>query len=141
MDCHSLLQGIFLTQGSNPGLLHWQLVSLPLSHLGSPQPSPNNYHHVHTPIHHTLSFPPQPENHEATARHHHIQYSARNHVEPREDLYSYCLKASCETCHSNLGFPKEKLGYLWCLSSKASTCQCRRCGFSPWVGKIPWRRK
>ena len=21
-----------------------------------------------------------------------------------------------------------------------STCQCRRCGFGPWVGKIPWRR-
>ena len=22
-----------------------------------------------------------------------------------------------------------------------STGQCRRCGFNPWVGKIPWRRK
>ena len=32
---HSLLQGIFLTQGSNPCLLHWQEDSLPLSHLGS----------------------------------------------------------------------------------------------------------
>ena len=31
--CHSLLQGIFLTQGLNPrllGLLHWQAGSLPL---------------------------------------------------------------------------------------------------------------
>ena len=27
------------------------------------------------------------------------------------------------------------------LSGKESTCQCRRCGFSPWVGKIPWLRK
>ena len=27
------------------------------------------------------------------------------------------------------------------LSSKESTCQCRRCGFDPWAGKIPWRRK
>ena len=26
MGCHFLLQGIFLTQGSNPRLLHWQLV-------------------------------------------------------------------------------------------------------------------
>ena len=26
--CHSLLQGIFLTQGSNPSLLHWQAGSL-----------------------------------------------------------------------------------------------------------------
>ena len=34
MGCHFLLQGIFTTQGSNPGLLHWQVVSLPLCHLG-----------------------------------------------------------------------------------------------------------
>ena len=29
---------------------------------------------------------------------------------------------------------------LW-LSGKESTCQCRRHGSNPWVGKIPWRRK
>ena len=29
----------------------------------------------------------------------------------------------------------------WWLSSKESTCQCRRCGFNSWFGKIPWRRK
>ena len=37
--CHFLLQGIFLTQGSNLSLLrflHWQADSLLLSHLGSP---------------------------------------------------------------------------------------------------------
>ena len=33
---HFLLQGIFPTQESNPCLLHWQVDSLPLSHLGSP---------------------------------------------------------------------------------------------------------
>jgi len=27
------------------------------------------------------------------------------------------------------------------LSSKEPACQCRRCGFNFWVGKIPWRRK
>ena len=30
------------------------------------------------------------------------------------------------------------------LSGKQSVCQCRRhtrCGFDPWVGKIPWKRK
>ena len=35
VGCHSLLQGIFPTQGSNPRLgclLHWQVDSLPLSH-------------------------------------------------------------------------------------------------------------
>ena len=38
VGCHFLLQGIFLTQGSNPPLrlLHWQADSLPLSHWGSP---------------------------------------------------------------------------------------------------------
>ena len=37
--CHFLLQGIFPTQGSNLNLLHllhWQVDSLPLHHLGSP---------------------------------------------------------------------------------------------------------
>ena len=34
--CHSLLRGVFLTQGSNPHLLRWEVDSLPLSHLGSP---------------------------------------------------------------------------------------------------------
>ena len=28
----------------------------------------------------------------------------------------------------------------WC-SGKESICQCRRCSFSPWVGKISWRRE
>ena len=31
----SFSRGIFPTQGSNRGLLHWQVDSLPLSHLGS----------------------------------------------------------------------------------------------------------
>ena len=34
MGCHFLLQGIFLTQGSNLCLLHWQEDYLPLSHQG-----------------------------------------------------------------------------------------------------------
>ena len=35
VGCHSLLQGIFLDQGLNPHLLHWQAGSLSLSHQGS----------------------------------------------------------------------------------------------------------
>ena len=34
--------------------------------------------------------------------------------------------------------------FLGDASGKGSTCQCRRCkrcGFNPWVRKIPWRRK
>ena len=37
--CHFLLQGIFLTQGSDPRLLwilHWQVDSLPAEQLGNP---------------------------------------------------------------------------------------------------------
>ena len=37
VGCHFLLQGIFPTQGSNPHLLHWQVDSLLLSHLGTPK--------------------------------------------------------------------------------------------------------
>ena len=33
-------RGIFLTQGSNPCLLHWQADSLPLSYQGVPPPQP-----------------------------------------------------------------------------------------------------
>ena len=29
----------------------------------------------------------------------------------------------------------------WFLRGKESSCQCRRRGFEPWVGKILWRRK
>ena len=25
-------------------------------------------------------------------------------------------------------------------SDKEPACQCRRCEFDPWVGRIPWRR-
>jgi len=36
MDCHFLLQGIFLTQGLNPSLLLGRQTLLTLSHQGSP---------------------------------------------------------------------------------------------------------
>ena len=29
---------------------------------------------------------------------------------------------------------------IW-LSGKELACQCKKCGFVPWVGKIPWRRE
>ena len=35
------------------------------------------------------------------------------------------------------------MGFPWSSQQlkKISTCQCRRRGFDPWLGKIPWRRK
>ena len=32
-------------------------------------------------------------------------------------------------------------GLPCCLSGKEPSCQCRRCGFNPWVGNISWSRK
>ena len=37
VGCHALLQGIFLTQGLNPWLLHWQASCLPLVPPGKPR--------------------------------------------------------------------------------------------------------
>ena len=37
MGCHALLQGIFPTQGSNPGLPHWGQILYHLNHQGSPR--------------------------------------------------------------------------------------------------------
>ena len=33
------------------------------------------------------------------------------------------------------------MGFLCSSVGKEFACWCRRCGFNPWVGKIPWRRK
>ena len=46
-----------------------------------------------------------------------------------------------EGAGSGRGLSLSHYGFPWWLSGKESNCQCRRCGFSPWVGKIPWRRK
>ena len=35
----------------------------------------------------------------------------------------------------------ECFGFPWWLSTKECACQCKRCGFDPWVRKIPWKRK
>ena len=37
VGCHALLQGIFPTQRSNPGLLYWRRILYPMKHQGSPR--------------------------------------------------------------------------------------------------------
>ena len=46
VGCHALLQGIFLTQGSNPGLLHCRQMLYHLSHQRSPNERENVCHSV-----------------------------------------------------------------------------------------------
>ena len=36
--------------------------------------------------------------------------------------------------------PGAELGFPGGAGGTESACQCRRCGFDPWVRKIPWRR-
>ena len=48
---HFLLEGVFLTQGSNPHLLHWQVYSLPLSHQRSPNLVITQQFYVWQPLH------------------------------------------------------------------------------------------
>ena len=46
--------------------------------------------------------------------------------------------------HQGRTVPDEtEAGFPGGASGKESDCQCRRpgrCGFNPWLGKIPWRR-
>ena len=54
------------------------------------------------------------------------------------------LYSLCSTSGRYLHVFHKRQGLPWWLSGKESICQCRscrRCGFDPWVGKIPWRRK
>ena len=58
---------------------------------------------------------------------------------------SWCLMAGKER-RGEAGYiiyfaPIVYQGLPWWLSGKESACQCRRCRFDPWVGKISWRRK
>ena len=56
VGCHALLQGIFPTQGLNPGLLHCRQILYHLSHQGSPFKS-YNYSYSHEIIsYYGLSF-------------------------------------------------------------------------------------
>ena len=45
---------------------------------------------------------------------------------------------SCENLMPN--YVKDR-DFLSSAGGKDATCHCRRIGFDPWVGKIPWRRE
>ena len=67
------------------------------------------------------------------------------YIIPYVKLYSQCKFAVwCRELKSTMLYDNnecfEELFPRW-LSGRESICQCRRCGFGPWVRKIPWRRK
>ena len=56
----------------------------------------------------------------------------------KSDCLPFRLLGSC--CGLRCAPPFQFLGLPWWLNGKESTCRYRRCGFDPWVGKMPWRR-
>jgi len=46
VGCHALLQGIFPTQGLNPGVLHCRWILYGLSHQGSPPCYMDSYNSI-----------------------------------------------------------------------------------------------
>ena len=117
VGCHFLLQGIFLTQGLNPcllHLLHCRQILYSLSHLGSPlqlYECIRSTHHKHTVLW--------------------VDYISikleKGQKEGREGGWNFSWQ------QWSPGGP----------TGKEPTCHCRRQKrrtFNPWVGKIPWRR-
>jgi len=125
VDCHAILQGIFLTLGENLHLLcllHWQADSVPLV-------PPENHTWVYNPKElnaGTLTYICTPVFTVA--------------------LFSITKKWKQSKCPL-LGEWMNNVIYIyiyglpWWLSGKEPACQCSRCGFDPWVGKIPRGRK
>ena len=62
-----------------------------------------------------------------------------------QHLYTYPKCTKCPMLHMQIKTEKHsytlQVRLFWWLSSKESASRCRKCGFNPWVWKIPWRRK
>ena len=138
MGCHFLLQGIFLTQGSNLGLLHCRQMLYCLSH--------QEKHLINYICTFLVSSWPGLQKvsvHFKIRRccFHHSTIEALRMSPPFSPLPAAPIpwSSSNSTSHKDSCTRIEELAQ-W-LSSKESTCQCKRPGFDPWVGKMPWRRK
>ena len=56
-----------------------------------------------------------------------------NHTQIQDTIFN--IRLGFQNSHNSYSLYHPSL-----LSSKKSTCQCRRRRFDPWVGKIPWKR-
>ena len=123
---HSLLQGIFLTQESNPGLPHHRQI---IYHLNSTQSE-------------TISFLRGSSCKLQQRRKKNMSCVAESLQPVLSHENSYLLDDSDHICQK-----LEEICLLVGLpsgtSDKEPACQCRRLKrhrFDSWVGKIPWRR-
>ena len=119
VGCHFLLQGIFLTQGSNPSLASSALAggSLPLCHLGSPlMIQIYDFGFWKNPMFNLIShFPTSNE-----------CQKKRGYLELRRSLGQGVGRAS---------------QLVLVVNNLSANSGDARCGSDPWHGKIPWRRK
>ena len=75
-----------------------------------------------------------------------LQRVGHDCVTKPSSAHGWCLTNQCECVSHPEDTGKNHLTRLcyglpqW-LCRKKIGLQCRRCGFDPWVGKIPWRRK
>ena len=78
-----------------------------------------------------------------------VSYSPQSHKESytteRLSIHTYTQKClPFGKHHKILIIIITCLHPLWAsmvAHGKESICQCRKCGFDPWIGKIPWRKK
>ena len=114
---HFLLQGIFLTQGSNPGLSHCRQILYCLSHQGSPKWGEESLIASDQVLHHQV---------------------VTSFERPPSTFFNFnCLSLPIPY---NLFFLVFKIVFLWLLrwfSGKESACQTADVGSIPGSGRSP----
>ena len=136
VGCHFLLQGIFISQGLNPHLLHWQADSLPLRYLGS----------LFTVLlclqQASLQIPSLGVSAAAaTAKSLQscpTQCDLIDGTPPGSPVPGILQARTLEWVAISLGISSR--GQYWGSAGEEHACQCsrcKRCGFNPWVRKTP----
>ena len=80
-----------------------------------------------------LHMLPSPQAQLCCPNHLHLRHQTLLAPYSRQSQLDRLGSNDCSALSPSLGFPGG-------ISDKEPACQCRRCGFDPWVWKIPWRR-
>ena len=115
----SFFQGIFPTQGSNPGLSHCRRIFLHLSHQGS------LYQCIICTNSQQRERKPEPWSQVCNAWF---------------VCYFICLIGTWHLAGTQRLLKAYRQIPSW-LHGKEFACRHRRCSFDPWVREVPWRRK